>query len=66
VYHLVDISTLSPVAPSGPVGVNSIVRASLALQQPLAYDPYRVNRGTGAFILIDEATHHTVAAGMLE
>ncbi|HEV7390141.1 MAG TPA: GTP-binding protein [Burkholderiales bacterium] len=66
VHHVVDISTLSPVTLSGPVGVNSIVGASLALRQPLAYDPYRVNRGTGAFILIDEATHHTVAAGMLE
>ena len=29
------------------------------------YDPYRRNRTTGSFILVDEATNATVAAGML-
>ena len=28
-------------------------------------DPYEENRITGAFILIDEATNDTVAAGMV-
>jgi bifunctional enzyme CysN/CysC len=32
---------------------------------PLAFDPYRRNRATGSFILVDEATNDTVAAGML-
>jgi len=37
----------------------------LAVQTPLAYDRYRDDRTTGAFILIDEVTHHTVAVGMI-
>ena len=32
---------------------------------PLMVDPYDVNRATGAFILVDEATNDTVAAGMV-
>ena len=37
----------------------------LRLADPLALDPYARNRATGAFILIDEATNDTVAAGMV-
>jgi sulfate adenylyltransferase subunit 1 (EFTu-like GTPase family) len=32
---------------------------------PLAVDPYRKNRITGSFVLVDEATNITVAAGMV-
>ena len=32
---------------------------------PLVVDPYRTNRVTGSFVLIDEATNATVAAGMV-
>jgi sulfate adenylyltransferase subunit 1 len=35
------------------------------LSEPLAVDPYAENRATGSFILIDEATNDTVAAGMI-
>jgi len=38
----------------------------LALQQPIACDPYETNRSTGAFILIDEVTNQTVAAGWID
>jgi sulfate adenylyltransferase subunit 1 (EFTu-like GTPase family) len=31
----------------------------------LAFDAYSDNRTTGAFILIDESTNDTVAAGMI-
>jgi sulfate adenylyltransferase subunit 1 (EFTu-like GTPase family) len=44
---------------------NEIGLARLALATPLAVDPYRVNRVTGSFILIDEGTSATVAAGMV-
>ena len=33
--------------------------------QPLFFDDYRRNRATGSFILVDEATNDTVAAGMI-
>ncbi len=45
--------------------LNDIARINLTVQQPLAADAYADIRATGAFILIDEVTHQTVAAGMI-
>ena len=45
---------------------NDIARVRIALQSPLPFDSYRDNRTTGAFILIDEQTNATIAAGMIE
>ena len=45
--------------------LNDIARIHLTVQQPLAADAYAAIRATGAFILIDEVTHQTVAAGMI-
>ena len=45
--------------------LNDIARISLNVQQPIAADAYDQIRATGAFILIDEVTHQTVAAGMI-
>jgi bifunctional enzyme CysN/CysC len=39
---------------------------NLSLAQPLAFDPYRENRDTGGFILIDRFTNATVGAGMID
>ena len=46
--------------------MNDIVDAHLALQQPIVCDPYNANRATGAFVLIDEVTNQTVAAGLID
>jgi sulfate adenylyltransferase subunit 1 len=51
---------------ASPVGLNDIVRLRLRTQQPLAADAYRSQRDTGSFILIDEVTHETVAAGTID
>ncbi|NVD99918.1 sulfate adenylyltransferase subunit 1 [Massilia sp. BJB1822] len=45
--------------------LNDVARIALTVQQPLAADAYADIRTTGAFILIDEVTHQTVAAGMI-
>ncbi|HRK56872.1 MAG TPA: GTP-binding protein [Burkholderiaceae bacterium] len=55
-----------PLAAGANVGLNDIVRVSLKTQQPLVADPYRRERTTGCFILIDEANNNTVAAGVIE
>ena len=44
---------------------NEIGRVRLRTGAPLMADPYSRNRTTGSFILIDEATNDTVAAGMV-
>jgi sulfate adenylyltransferase subunit 1 len=61
---LLDINTQQRHAAEG-LKLNDIARISLNVQQPLAADAYDTIRATGAFILIDEVTHQTVAAGMI-
>ena len=60
------MNTLKKEPFDGAVRMNDIVHAALVVQQPLFVDSYAVDRATGAFILIDEATNQTVAAGMIE
>jgi sulfate adenylyltransferase subunit 1 len=47
------------------VGMNDIVRMQLRITKPLLFDSYGRNRQTGSFILVDEGTSETVAAGMI-
>ncbi|WP_038494990.1 sulfate adenylyltransferase subunit 1 [Janthinobacterium agaricidamnosum] len=61
---LLDINTQQR-HPADGLKLNDIARIALTVQQPLAADAYDDIRATGAFILIDEVTHQTVAAGMI-
>jgi sulfate adenylyltransferase large subunit len=63
--HRLDLEALDR-APAGELALNDLARVSLRLGEPLAADPYAASRATGAFILIDEVTNDTVAAGMVE
>lgn len=47
------------------VFMNDIAGVRLRLAQPVFADTYEANRSTGSFILIDEFTNETVAAGMI-
>ena len=62
----VDVATLERQAKPAGVAMNDIAHVALALTQPLFVDSYELNRATGSFILIDEATNQTVAAGMID
>ena len=59
-----DVNDLS-VSETDTLGENDIGTVRLSTAAPLAVDPYRRNRITGSFILIDPVTHATVAAGMV-
>jgi len=61
---ILDVNTQQRHAADG-LKLNDIARIQIAVQQPLAADAYADIRATGAFILIDEVTHQTVAAGMI-
>ncbi len=61
---LLDINTQEK-RPADEVKLNGIASVTINVQQPLAADAYDEIRSTGAFILIDEVTHQTVAAGMI-
>lgn len=63
-YRL-DVNTLHRDESAETLSLNGIGRISLRSQQVLMFDSYRNNRVTGSFILVDEATNHTVAAGMI-
>jgi sulfate adenylyltransferase subunit 1 len=68
IESILDVNTQQRKAVENPADglkLNDIARIELAVQQPLAADAYDDIRATGAFILIDEVTHQTVAAGMI-
>jgi sulfate adenylyltransferase subunit 1 len=64
VQFVVDVNSLEQKqAPT--LGLNEIGVVRLELDRPVAFDPYRENRETGSFILIDRFSNATVAAGMV-
>jgi sulfate adenylyltransferase large subunit len=62
--HRMDVNTLGH-EPAAQLELNEIGRVRLRCSSPVMVDPYSRNRTTGSFILIDEATNDTVAAGMV-
>lgn len=62
--YRVDVNTLEQHS-SATLNMNDIARVAMKVQQPLVFDSYIKNRFTGSFIVIDEATNNTVAAGMI-
>jgi bifunctional enzyme CysN/CysC len=63
--HGVDVNTLEK-RPATQLAMNEVGHVVLELNQPIAYDPYKINPATGAFIIIDRLTNNTVGAGMIQ
>jgi len=61
----VDVETLESTAQAPTLEFNDLGAARIALAGSLAADRYADNRATGSFILVDDATHQTVAGGMI-
>jgi len=64
--YRVDINTLEQKAAPTSLAMSDIAHVSLSFAQPLFVDSYELNRATGSFILIDEVSNQTVAAGMID
>ena len=60
-----DVQRLEDVPYPGELTLNDIGVVHLDLAAPVMAEPYERNRVTGAFILVDETTNATVAAGMV-
>lgn len=66
-----DASTFSDSTPKGShsteiaLGLNEIGRVVITTVKPLFFDPYKKNRETGSFIIIDPVSHNTCAVGMI-
>ena len=64
VRSTLDIATVADL-PATELGLNDIGTVRIRLAEPVSADPYSVNRSTGAFLLVDETSGATVAAGMV-
>lgn len=62
--HKVDVNSLDRLA-AKTLQLNEVGFCNFSLAGQIAFDPYRINRDTGSFILIDRYTNETVAAGMI-
>jgi sulfate adenylyltransferase subunit 1 len=65
VIYKIDINTYNREEEDKQLNMNDISRVKIRTTRPLMIDEYRDNRITGSFVLIDDATHETVAAGMI-
>jgi bifunctional enzyme CysN/CysC/sulfate adenylyltransferase subunit 1 len=65
IEHRLDIATLEPSAAPAELAVNDLGEIRIRTAKPVFYDGYASNRLTGSFILIEQGTNATVAAGML-
>ena len=65
VVYKVNIDTFKRIEDDKELAMNDICKVNLRVTAPLMTDDYDINRNTGSFILIDEATFETVAAGMI-
>ena len=63
--HRIDIEHFGARRPADRLAVNEVGVVTLRTTQPVVVDDYRRSRSTGSFVLIDELTNQTVAAGMV-
>ena len=61
----INIQTFEPETTPAELGLNDIGEIKLRTAKPLIFDGYATNRLTGSFILIEQGSNATVAAGML-
>ncbi len=61
----INIQTFEPESAPAELGLNDIGEIRLRTAKPLIFDGYAINRLTGSFILIEQGSNATVAAGML-
>ena len=66
IEHRINISNLEPEEGVSELAMNDIGEIRLRTSKPLIFDGYGANRLTGSFILIEQGTNATVAAGMLQ
>ena len=64
IRYKVDVNTLQK-SEIDHFELNEIGRTVLTTNKPLFFDPYKKNKNTGSFVLIDPVSHNTVAVGMI-
>lgn len=66
IIYRIDVNTFSKEqrVPNNLM-INDIARVRLKLSKEMLFDLYKLNRATGSFILVDEATNNTIASGLV-
>ena len=65
IESVLNVHILEQESGATALKMNDIARVRLSLQKPIVATTYEENIAGGAFILVDEATYNTVAAGMI-
>ena len=65
IKHRIDINSQEHLA-AKRLELNEVAAVNLALDRPIAYEPYTRSRALGAFVLIDRQSNATVGAGTLD
>jgi bifunctional enzyme CysN/CysC len=63
--HKVNVNTLEHMS-GKTLELNEVGVCNVSTSAPIAFDPYRENRETGSFIIIDKRTNNTVGVGMID
>ena len=64
IHHRIDVNTLDHHDAS-ELKLNEIGCCTISVNAPVVFDPYKLSKGTGSFIIIDRLSNSTVGAGMI-
>ena len=64
INYRIDVNTLEH-HDANELKLNEIASCTVSVNAPVVFDPYKQNKGTGAFIIIDRLSNVTVGAGMI-
>ncbi len=64
IHHRIDVNTLEH-HDANQLNLNEIGSCTVSLTAPIVFDPYKLSKGTGSFIVIDRLSNVTVGAGMI-
>ncbi|WP_172122822.1 sulfate adenylyltransferase subunit CysN [Devosia sp. 919] len=65
IKHKTDVNNFSKLA-AKTLELNEVGLVNLSTQEPVAFEPYALNKTMGGFIVIDRLSNLTVGAGMIE
>jgi sulfate adenylyltransferase subunit 1 len=65
VLNKIDIHSYKAIESDGNIKLNDICQVNIKTAEPVSFDSYSENRSTGSFILINENTNNTIAAGTI-
>ena len=66
VISKIDIHSFTALESDGAMKLNDICKVLIKTAEPISFDSYSENRNSGSFILINENTNNTIAAGTID